>query len=114
MYEKALAIMQLIGDEPGMSRQYNNLATCYQSMSDTALKLEFYGKSLEIKVRLGNHEGAAVTYFNMGLLYGRDIGDHAQAHIHFEKAKALFEIVGDMESAQQAATLALQELRLAQ
>ena len=63
----------------------------------------FYRKALDIETRIGDHHNAGMTYFSLGLLYLDDIGDPEQARLHFEKAKSLFELVGDAEHAQQAA-----------
>ncbi|TEU16492.1 MAG: tetratricopeptide repeat protein, partial [Anaerolineales bacterium] len=50
----------------------------------------------------GDRHSAAIVYFNLGNLY-REQGDVAQARAHYEKAKALFEMVGDARNAQRAA-----------
>ncbi len=103
MYEKALKIMKRIGDEPGVTRQYGNLAICYQQKGRVALALEFYRKSLDIMEAIGDRHGAAVLYFDIGTLYRDEIGNNDEARAHIEKAKALFEMVGDEQGAQKAA-----------
>jgi tetratricopeptide (TPR) repeat protein len=70
--------------------------------------LEYFHKSLTISERIGDRHGAAISYFNLGSLY-REQGDVRQARVHYEKAKALYEMVGDAPHAQQAAQ-ALREL----
>ena len=109
MFEKALEIMQRIGDEPVVARQYGNLGICYGEKGDVARELESYRKSLDIKERIGDRHGAANTYYNLGGLYRDEIDDRGQARAHFEKAKALFDTVGDVPHAQQAA-VALRQL----
>jgi tetratricopeptide (TPR) repeat protein len=43
-----------------------------------------------------------MLYFNLGMLY-HEQGDVKQARAHYEKAKALYEMVGDTQRAQKAA-----------
>ena len=103
MYEKALALIKRIGEQQGIAKIYNNLANVYIQKGDTAQTLENYRKALDIMEHCGDHHGAAETYFNLGLIYGKAIGDLTVARQHFEKAKALYELMGDAEHAQQAA-----------
>ena len=103
MNEKALAIKQRIGDERGVATRYGSLATCYRQKGDIARAMEFHRKDLAITERIGDHHNAAISYFNLGNLYRENIGDLAQARAHYEKAKALYEMVGDVPRAQQAA-----------
>ena len=71
-------------------------------MGEIGLALEYYHKDLAITERIGDRHGAAISYFNLGGLY-RKQGDREQARSHYEKAKALFEMVGDAQRAQKAA-----------
>jgi tetratricopeptide (TPR) repeat protein len=71
-------------------------------MGDVGRALEYYHKSLQIKERIGDRHNAANAYFNLGNLY-REQGDAAQARAHYEKAKALYEMVDDARWAQRAA-----------
>jgi len=64
--------------------------------------MAYYHQALKILERIGDRHAAATFYFNLGNLY-RQQGDVAQARAHYEKAKALFEMVGDAPHAQQAA-----------
>jgi len=64
--------------------------------------LDYYHKSLIITEHNGDRHNAGIAYFNLGILFSNQ-GDKAQARIHFEKAKALYEIVGDSQWAQNAA-----------
>ena len=67
-----------------------------------AQALVYYHKSLEIQERVGDWPNAAITYFNLGSLYSKQ-RNRKQAHTHYEKAKALYEMVGDLQHALQAA-----------
>ncbi len=58
-----------------------------------------YLTALEKEEKTDDQHGEADTYFNIGHLYF-DQGDQSQAHIHFEKGKALYEMVGDSHMAQ--------------
>jgi predicted negative regulator of RcsB-dependent stress response len=64
--------------------------------------LEYFHKSLDILERTGDRHSAAIFCGNLGGLY-QEQGDVKQARVHYEKAKALFEMVGDAPHAQQAA-----------
>lgn len=75
---------------------------------ETARALEYYDKSLTITERIGDEAGAANTYFNLGNLYA-DAGNRNLAWQHYEKARALYEMLGQSQDAQDAAR-ALQTL----
>ena len=51
--------------------------------------------------KTGDRHTSANQYFNLGALYYNQ-GDQTQARPHFEKAKALYEMVGDAQGAQDA------------
>jgi len=103
--EKNLAIFKRIGDEPHMAVTYGNLAALYLEKGDTTSALEGYHNALDIKERIGDHYGAAIDYANLGKLYSGKIGCAALARQHLEKAKALFELMGNTKEAQQAARI---------
>ena len=84
------------------------LAVAHEQKGDTAGALEHYEKSLKMKERIGDQHGAAISYFNLGILYSKT-ADRDQARQHFEKAKALYEMLGLSRDAQDAAQ-ALQTL----
>ena len=71
-------------------------------MGDVGQALAYHHQSLKILERIGDRHNAAGTYFNLGVLY-RQQGDVAQARAHYEKAKALFEMLGVAQWAQRAA-----------
>ncbi|VFN02669.1 MAG: Tetratricopeptide repeat-containing protein [Candidatus Kentron sp. G] len=73
-----------------------------------ARALEFYGKSLAITERIGDQHTSANQYFNLGTLYRDTIGDREEARANLERAKAIFEQVGDAPNAQKAARALLQ------
>ena len=93
----------------GAANIYGNLGELHRRQKKVAPALEFFRKSLEIKEQLGDRHGAAMTYLNLGYLYRDNINDHAEARKNFERAKALFEMVGDARNAQEVAQ-ALREL----
>ncbi|MBT8420688.1 MAG: soluble NSF attachment family protein, partial [Gammaproteobacteria bacterium] len=109
MHEKAVAIYERIGNEPNAAQVYGNLAICYKQKGDVARALEYYRQSLAITERIGDRHTSANQYFNLGTLYRDEIGDKTEARTNLEKAKALFEQVGDAPHAQDAAQ-ALKEL----
>ena len=59
--------------------------------------------------RIGDRHNAAILYLDLAILYRDEIGDQEEARAHSEKARALFEIVGDARNTQRAA-LALRQL----
>ena len=86
-----------------MARVYGNLSNVCLEMGDVGHALTYHRKSLAIKERGGDWHGAAYSYFNLGNLYLKQ-GDREQARIHYERARALFEMVGyDGWQAQDAA-----------
>ncbi|MEI7868412.1 MAG: tetratricopeptide repeat protein [Candidatus Methylumidiphilus sp.] len=99
----ALEINAKIGNESVVAQIYCTLATFYNIKGDIAYTLDFYNKSLNIAGRIGDNKTSATTYFNLGILHRDDIGDANQARQHFEKAKALFEMLGLSEDAQRVA-----------
>ncbi len=103
VYNKALSIKKASEAEPGVGLHYGNLATCYQKMGDIHRARDFFDKSLDILERIKDYNNAAKFYFNRGLLYSDNFDNPSQASADFNKAKALFELVGDADSAQKAA-----------
>ena len=94
--------MRRIGDEPGVARQYDNLATVYQDIGDMAEALQYHHKDLAITERVDDRHNAAISYFNLGTLY-RDLGELEQARAHYEKVRPLFEVLVVKQWRQQAA-----------
>ena len=103
VYNKALSIKKYLEAEPGEGLHYGNLATCYQKKGDIHRARDFFDKSLDILERIKDYNNAAKFYFNRGLLYRDDLGNLSQASTDFNKAKGLFDMVGDADSAQKAA-----------
>ncbi len=109
MFEQALKIMQRIGDEPKIAMQYSGLGKCYQLKNDTVHALQLYEKSLGISKRIGDKYLEAQTYLLLGTLYHLKLDDPIQSRDHYEKARALYEMLGNVEKAQEI-TEALREV----
>ena len=69
---------------------------------------EDYHRSLSILERIGDQHTSAIIYDNLGILYHSQ-SDRIQARAHYEKANALYEMVGDTQGTQKTAQ-ELQEL----
>ncbi len=65
----------------------------YQSQGDYDRALELYGRSLEIKEKLGDIAGAANSYGQLGLL-NFQLGRYETAAEYFIKAFAIFHQIG--------------------
>ncbi len=49
---------------------YNNIGKVYESMSNYLKALEYYGKSLKIRLKIsGEDESIATSYNNIGVVY---------------------------------------------
>ncbi len=105
MINKAINISNSIGNEPAVAQNYSSLATFYLIKGDTPQSLKFFLKSLEIQERIGDLHNAARTYYKLGMLYHKNNSDSKQTRIYYEKAKALFDMVGDVDKAQAAERL---------
>jgi tetratricopeptide (TPR) repeat protein len=71
-------------------------------MNDVGRAMEYYHKALEITERIGEQHLSAEIYANLGLLYNQQ-GDKAQARAHYQKSKALLEMVGNPLQVQEMA-----------
>ncbi|MCR4405711.1 MAG: tetratricopeptide repeat protein [Anaerolineae bacterium] len=76
----------------------NELGLIHKARGDYAAALEWYGKSVAIKEKLGDQAGLATTYNNIASIhYAR--GDYAAALEWYGKSVAIFERLGAKASA---------------
>ncbi len=54
-----------------IARAYYNIATHYYYRTDYIHALDYYTRSLEIRIRLGDLKGEAAIYGNLGLIFGQ-------------------------------------------
>ena len=77
-------------EHPDVAAIYNNLGLAYNQKGEYDKAVEYYEKSLALKLKaLGaEHPSVGTTYFNMGTAYA-DKGDKAKAMAYLLKAKAI-------------------------
>lgn len=73
---------------------YNNIAKAYEELDKNTIALEYFFKSLKIKLNNENKKGAAIVYNNIGACY-RNINELELANKYNEKALALFKEMGN-------------------
>jgi tetratricopeptide (TPR) repeat protein len=115
-YEKAKALFEIVGDMRLTQQVVQNLDNLYeydysvsklfdksgivsQEHYKADLILDFLQKNLEFTLRQGDERRNANIYFNLGNLHCK-LGDRDLARVHYEKAKALYQMVGDAQKAQ--------------
>jgi tetratricopeptide (TPR) repeat protein len=92
-YEKSLAIKG--SDKNGVALIYNNMGATYAAEENLQEKaLEYYRKSLDIRLETGDKVGAAVNYHNMGQAYAK-MGDYDLARQYLQKGIELHQEIGD-------------------
>ncbi|HEX4833956.1 MAG TPA: tetratricopeptide repeat protein, partial [Trebonia sp.] len=69
-YRRSLALLEELGDRPGLARSYHQLGRVAQDRGDLGGAEEWYRRSLALKEELGNRPGMALTYAQLGLLAG--------------------------------------------
>jgi tetratricopeptide (TPR) repeat protein len=66
--KEMLQLSEQIGFRKGVGTAYNCIGVVYYIKGDYFLALDFYKKSLEIKLELNNKTGASSTYSNIGII----------------------------------------------
>jgi tetratricopeptide (TPR) repeat protein len=69
---------------------YNNIAHAYETINKNTVALEYFFKSLQLKIENNNKKGAAVTYNNIGACYQK-IEEVELAIKYSTKALTIFE-----------------------
>jgi tetratricopeptide (TPR) repeat protein len=66
---------------------YNSIAVSYSNLDDHKQSLEYYQKSLAIRLKLfsENHADVALSYHNIGVSYS-NLGDHKQSLEYKQKS----------------------------
>ena len=95
-YEKALAIFEALGLQPGMANQYGNLGIVYQIRGGLDQAVAYYDKALAIFEALGLQAGMAKVYGNLGSTY-QTRGERDKAVKFHEKALAIDKKLGHQE-----------------
>jgi len=94
VYDCCMRIDRLFEHREMESAVLNNMGIVYLRQGDWDRALEMYGKSLEIRERLGDHHGMAQTLGNIGNVY-RVKGDWDGALEMYGKSLETFERLGD-------------------
>ncbi len=76
---------------PDVAASYNNIGAVYDTQGKNEEALEYYQKSLDIKIRVvgGDHPDVAASYTNIGIVYGNK-GDRAAATEMYTKAYHIY------------------------
>jgi len=96
-YTEALAQNNL----KSASHYLNEMAFRYWTHNDYPRAIEYYEKSLELNTGLGNENGTAMIYSNLGLLYA-DLKKHDKSLEYFQKTLAARRAFGQKEGVVQA------------
>lgn len=110
-YEESLKLREEIGDQRGIAETLNNIGYLYRSFGDPNCKsqirdacsklglnkaLEFYKKSLEVKVSIQDSMGIAISYNNIGSVY-RVLEQYDDALSYFEKSLLIRKRIEDKQ-----------------
>lgn len=85
-YQKANELFVKLGDAHGMALVWDDLGNVYRQLGDISNAIAYCHKALDILERIGDQHSMAGIHFSLGRLYYHDLGELAQARIHFEKA----------------------------
>ena len=116
-YLKSLSIKEELGDKHGMANSYNNIGIIHKNKAeqlrspDSAvyrerlydIALKYYLKALKIREELGDKNGMASSYGNIGLLYSKDaqirrpFKKFVEARIYLNKCLQLSTEIGTKE-----------------
>jgi tetratricopeptide (TPR) repeat protein len=92
--ERAVEMLEKLGDEHTMSTLFNNLGMVYQAKGEWDRAIEHYEHSLAIAKEVGDERGMAATLDNLGLVY-KAKGEWDRAIEHYEHSLAIAKKVGD-------------------
>ncbi|MCK4758071.1 MAG: tetratricopeptide repeat protein, partial [Thermoplasmata archaeon] len=92
--EKSLALMETIGNLPGIASALNNIGIVHRRKGDLDLALEYQTRSLEIREKTRDKRGIAFSLINLGNL-NWDRGDLDTALQNYESSLAIMEAMGD-------------------
>lgn len=87
-HEKALKIIEEIGDKHGIAGTLQSIGNVYGKMEDFKKSLDFNQRSLKIREDLGDESGIAQSYHAIGIIYN-ELHDYTNALKYFEKSYEL-------------------------
>ncbi|MEW5768042.1 MAG: tetratricopeptide repeat protein [bacterium] len=94
-YQKALEIIERIGDIAQVAKSLHQIGMVYHQRGDYDSALKQYQKALEIDERIGDIAGVAGSLHNIGMIYHQR-GDYDSAIKHYQKALEIAERIGDI------------------
>ena len=95
-YDRSISFKSLAQDTVALSHYYNNIGIVNMMRFKYDIGMEQWAKSLELKLALGDSNGAAITMDNMAMYY-RDIGDTEKALSYFLSAARVHKNTKDYE-----------------
>lgn len=98
-FRNAAEIFGELGDKIGRGEQFGNIGSVYRDMEKWGASLESYGKALEAFQEVSHRGGVADQYSNIAYAYSRQ-GELKNAWQFFEKAKALYDELGEEKKSQ--------------
>jgi len=93
-YERALPIMEEMGDRSELARTLNNIGRVHHNLGDRQQALSYYESAMLIWEEVGYRAGQAATLNNIGGVFD-NLGDRRQALSYYERALPITEEVGD-------------------
>lgn len=92
--EKSLALMENIGNLPGIASALNNIGIVHRRKGELDKALEYQTRGLEIRKKIMDKRGIAFSLINMGNL-NWDRGDLDTALQNYESSLEIMETIGD-------------------
>lgn len=93
----ALKISENASDTTRIEQALNNLGILYKSMDEWELSMDYFRKSLNMKLRYGNPHTIAITRMNIGVLHHR-MNRHDSAFIYLTGVVDTFKEVENMRA----------------
>ena len=82
---ESLALKRKLGDKAGIGRSLSNLGDLYRQQQNFDKAIDLYQQALGVKRAIGDWPGISATEYRLGLI-SLELGDHANAKLHFERA----------------------------
>ena len=98
-FRKASEIYDKLGDQIGLGEQLGNIGSVYRDIEEWDAALESYSKGLAVFRGADHKRGIADQYCNIGYAHSRQ-GGLESAFQFFQKAKALYDEVGEERKSQ--------------
>lgn len=95
-FRRAADLFRRMGERIGLGEQMGNIGSVYRDREDWENSLHAYFQALEIFVAEKHEKGVADQYSNIAYAFARQ-GKTEQAIRYFDKAKNLYDKIGDTE-----------------